>query len=84
MPPRNCRAANGMFRNSEHIGAGFVSMGIPKNSVVEYELALKTDQFLLLVNGSTAKVEKARGILAATNAVNTVVHCCEAVGAGER
>jgi len=66
------------------IGAGLVSMGIPKNSVVEYELALKTDKFLLLVNGSTTEVEKARGILAVTNPVDTAVHCCEAVGAGAR
>ena len=34
------------------IGAGLVGMGIPKDSVVEYEVALKTDKFLLMVHGS--------------------------------
>ncbi len=64
------------------IGAGLVGMGIPKNSVIEYELALKTDQFLLMVSGSAADVDKARGILATTKPVNTVVHSCEVAGAG--
>jgi len=45
------------------IGAGLIGMGIPKDSVVQYELALKTDKFLLLVHGTDAEVEKARGIL---------------------
>src|SRR5271168_171487 len=30
------------------IGAGLVGIGIPKDSVVRYELALKTDRFLLV------------------------------------
>ena len=36
------------------IGAGLYGMGIPKDSVIQYELALKTDQYLLLVHGTTA------------------------------
>ena len=66
------------------IGAGLVGMGIPKNSVIEYELALKTDKYLLMVNGTSAEVDKARGILESTRPVNTAVHSCEAVGAGAR
>src|SRR6202453_2587957 len=42
------------------IGAGLYGLGIPKDSVVQYDLALKTDKFLLLVNGSAADIEKAR------------------------
>src|SRR5579871_1431663 len=64
------------------IGAGLFSMGIPKDSVVEYELALKTDKYLLMVNGSASEVDKARGILEGTRPVTTKVHSCEAVGAG--
>jgi hypothetical protein len=30
------------------LGAGLYSLGIPKNSVVEYEKALKSDQFLVM------------------------------------
>ncbi|MCX6595813.1 MAG: DUF1269 domain-containing protein [Acidobacteria bacterium] len=66
------------------IGAGLISMGIPKNSVIEYELALKTDKYLLMVHGSAAEVDKARGVLESTRPVNTVIHACEAVGAGAR
>ena len=66
------------------IGAGLVGMGIPKNSVIEYELALKTDKYLLMVNGTAAEVDKARGILESTRPVSTSVHSCEAVGAGAR
>ena len=40
------------------LGAGLSRMGIPKDSVVQYELALKTDKFLLLVHGTAAKSKK--------------------------
>src|SRR5580693_5564470 len=42
------------------IGAGLFSMGIPKDSVVQYELALKTDKFLLMVHGTASDVQRAR------------------------
>jgi hypothetical protein len=56
------------------VGAGLYSIGIPKDSVVEYELALKTDQFLVLVNGSAAEVAKAKEIIAKTSPVSSEVH----------
>src|SRR5271168_2882785 len=34
------------------IGAGLYSIGIPKDSIVEYETALKTDKFLLVVHAN--------------------------------
>ena len=34
------------------VGAGLVSIGIPKDSVVKYEVALKTDKFVLVVHGT--------------------------------
>jgi len=48
------------------LGAGLFSIGIPKDSVVKYEAALKTDQFLLIVHGTAAEVEEARDIIKAT------------------
>jgi len=63
------------------IGAGLYSMGIPKDSVVEYELALKTDKFLLLVHDKAAEVERARKIIATTRAIDVKLHSPEAVGA---
>lgn len=61
------------------IGAGLVGLGIPKDSVLEYEVALKTDQYLLLVHGSLADVEKARSIVEATLPVKVTVHANELV-----
>ncbi|MEO8126077.1 MAG: general stress protein [Bryobacteraceae bacterium] len=66
------------------IGAGLVGMGIPKDSVVQYEVALKTDKYLLLVHGTASEVDKARDILQNTRPLNTTVHSCEVVGAGAR
>src|SRR5580698_9674607 len=39
------------------VGAGIYSIGIPKDSIVEYETALKTDKFLLVVHAGAAEVE---------------------------
>jgi len=66
------------------IGAGLIGMGIPKDSVVEYELALKTDKYLLMLSGTMAEVDKARAILESTHPISTAVHASEAVGAGVR
>ena len=45
------------------LGAALVSLGIPENSVVAYETEIKTGKYMLLVHGSVAEVEEARGIL---------------------
>jgi uncharacterized membrane protein len=66
------------------IGAGLYGMGIPKDSVLEYELALKTDKFLLLVHGSSEEVEKAKEILARTQTAHVTVHAGELAGAGTK
>jgi len=52
------------------------SIGIPKDSIVKYETALKTDQFLLIVHGTAAEVEKAKDIIATTHPPTT--HCTQA------
>jgi hypothetical protein len=56
-------------------------MGIPKDSVVNYETALKTDKFVLLVNGSARDVEKAREIIEGTRPASVTVHAAELAGA---
>src|SRR6202142_3778319 len=66
------------------IGAGLVSIGIPKDSVVQYELALKTDQYLLVIQDTAAQVEKAREIIGTTRPVHSAVHSGETAGAGAR
>ena len=48
------------------IGAGLCSLGIPKDSVLRYETALKTDKFLLIAHGSVEETTRAKEILEST------------------
>jgi len=48
------------------IGAGLYSIGIPKNSVLKYETAIKADKFLLVAHGTAAEAAKAKDILSTT------------------
>ena len=66
------------------LGAGLIGIGIPKDSVVQYELAIKTDKFLLMVHGAAPEVEKARSIIAKTQPITVTLHSPEAVGAAAR
>ena len=66
------------------LGAGLYSIGIPKDSVVQYELAIKTDKFLLIVHGTASEVEKARDIIQSTRPIGVTLHSKELVGAGAR
>jgi uncharacterized membrane protein len=50
------------------VGAGLASIGIPHDSIVEYEVALKSDKFLLLVHGAAETVDKAKNVLAGQGA----------------
>jgi len=59
------------------IGAGLYSIGIPKNSVVEYEAALKSDKYILLAHGTANEVAKAKDILQTTHPVKVAVHVAE-------
>src|ERR1017187_1839815 len=63
------------------LGAGLFSIGIPKDSIVKYETALKTDQFLLIANGTAAEVAKAKDIIAKTHPATLSVHSVEAKAA---
>jgi hypothetical protein len=45
------------------IGAGLYSLGIPKDSVLAFDVALKADKFLLIAHGTAAEVTRAKEIL---------------------
>lgn len=45
------------------IGAGLYGLGIPKNSILKYEDALKGGKFLIIVHGSAEDATKARDII---------------------
>ena len=56
------------------VGAGLFSIGIPKDSVLEYEIAIKTDRFLLLVDGTAEEAARAQGIIVTTNPSRLDIH----------
>jgi uncharacterized membrane protein len=55
-------------------GAGLYSLGIPEDSVLEYETALKADAFLLVAHGSDLEVARAKAILATTASTHIGQH----------
>lgn len=48
------------------IGAGLYSLGIPKDSILTYEMALKSHQFILISHGTAEDAAQARKILRKT------------------
>jgi hypothetical protein len=56
------------------LGAALYSTGIPKDSVIEYETALKADSFLVMALGPTEEVARARAILKALNPSRLDLH----------
>ncbi|NDU92314.1 MAG: DUF1269 domain-containing protein [Ferrovum sp.] len=56
------------------LGAGLYSIGIPKDSIVQYEAALKSDKFLIIAHGTAEEVAKAKSILETTGAAHVTSH----------
>ena len=48
------------------LGAGLYGLGIPQDSILRYETAIKTDRFILVVHGSAEEITQAQGVLSAT------------------
>lgn len=48
------------------IGAGLYSLGIPKDSILRYEKALKTGKFIMIAHGSIDDTTQAKKILTRT------------------
>jgi hypothetical protein len=49
------------------IGAGLYSLGIPKDSVLQYETALQTGKFVVIAHGSDSEMAEAHRIIHSTN-----------------
>lgn len=56
------------------LGSALYSIGIPRDSILQYQTALEADKFLLLAHGTESEVERAREILATTGAERLDVH----------
>ena len=49
------------------LGAGLYSVGIPKNSILQYETAVKSGKYIVIAHGSDAETVLAREIISRTN-----------------
>ncbi len=56
------------------LGAALYSIGIPKDSVLQYESDVKADSFLVMARGSTEEVERAQTILGGSTPSRIDVH----------
>jgi hypothetical protein len=56
------------------LGAALYSIGIPKDSVLDYETALKADGFLVMAHGTTEEMARAKAILDTSNPSRLDVH----------
>ncbi len=59
------------------LGAGLYSIGIPKNSVVEYEAAVKAGKYVVVAHGTAAEAAKAREILNTSKPAQVTDHVLE-------
>ena len=56
------------------LGAALYSIGIPKDSILNYETALKADKFLVIAHGTAAEVQSAKSILEQTRPSALAAH----------
>jgi uncharacterized membrane protein len=66
------------------LGAALYGIGIPKDSIMQYETALKSDKFLVIAHGTPDEVTKARRILETTGAASVAAHELDLGGKGAR
>jgi hypothetical protein len=52
------------------LGAGLYSIGIPKDSILKYETALRADQFVIVAHGTVEDVTTAKRLLEGTGALS--------------
>ena len=56
------------------LGAALYSIGIPKDSVIQYETAVKADNFLVMTHGTAAEIARAKAILGTVKPSRLDVH----------
>ncbi len=56
------------------LGAALYSIGVPKDSVLQYETAVKSDNFLVMAHGAAAEIARAKTILGTANPSRLDVH----------
>jgi hypothetical protein len=56
--------------------AALASIGIPKDTILQYEKAIKADGFVVIVQGTDQETDSAHAILNSSNAKQVDAHCC--------
>jgi len=56
------------------LGAGLFSIGVPKDSIVQYESDLKAGKYLVVVHGSPEIAQQAKNVIEKTNNLNVEHH----------
>jgi len=56
------------------LGAALYSIGVPKDSVIQYETALKADNFLVMAHGPAEEIARAKTVLDSANPSRVDVH----------
>ena len=56
------------------LGAALASIGIPNNSILQYEASVKAGKFLLILHATAEEVERAKDCLEETQAAETTIH----------
>ena len=65
------------------LGAALFSIGIPKDSVIQYEQAVKADGFLVVAHGSSDEMARSKAILESSNPASIDLHENVKVHAGD-
>ena len=63
-----------IYGGANALAAGLYSIGIPKDSILEYETALKADKFVVIAHGNADAVQKAKGVLEHTSPAVLTAH----------
>lgn len=58
------------------LGAGLYSIGIPKDSIIEYETHIKSGKFVVIAHGSPDEANKAKSSLGVTKHEGMKAHSC--------
>jgi len=56
------------------IGAALYSLGVPKDSVIQYEAAVKADSFLVMAHGPAGEMTRAKAVLGTANPTSLDLH----------
>lgn len=63
------------------VGAGLYSLGIPKDSILEYETAVKVGSYVVVAHGTADEAAKAKSILSTWKPDTVTEHVLEPTGA---